>query len=72
LKLKGKNILLIKEMMKQMNMFIERIFYISNMNPLTKKDFDKTLMESNIIVNTKYLGCKYNVDILTKIDKIKY
>jgi hypothetical protein len=69
IEIKGKKYFIDKRNDETNNMFIERIFYISHINPITKENFDKTLMEANILVNTKYLGCKYDGELINTIMK---
>ncbi len=69
IEINGKKYFINKRNDETFQMFIERNLYISHINPLTKEEFNKALMEANILVNTKYLGCKYNKELINKIIK---
>jgi hypothetical protein len=76
IEIKGKKYFIDKRNDETNEMFIERNFYISHINPITIEEFNKTLMEANMLVNTKYLGCKYNGELINKIiekrEEMKY
>lgn len=57
-------------------MYFERILYISLCNPVNDLEYKNALVEANILVNVKYLGCKYEnklVDrVMKKREEMKY
>ena len=55
--------------------FYERMWAVVKQEPVTEKDFEKAIYNSNLWSNYKHLGCSYSLDIsniVKNLDKIIY
>lgn len=48
-----------KDSCEVLEQFIQRCYIILNEHPMTEKEFKKAEILSHIMINQKYLGCKY-------------
>lgn len=59
-----------RDMYESTEKFNERGYFISNMLPETKSDYDEAVRLSRIWVNMKFNNCKYDQKLCDKINKI--
>jgi hypothetical protein len=65
----GKKYIVEKRNDETNEMYFERIYYISLCNPTNDNEYKNALVEANILVNVKYLGCKYEKKIVEEVMK---
>lgn len=50
--------------------YIKRLFFVASQNPTTEKEYITAVKYSKIYINTQYLECKYNVDVMERLEKM--
>ena len=50
--------------------YIKRLYFVASQNPKTKKDYDTAVKYSKLYINTHYLECEYNEDVMRKLKKM--
>mgnify|MGYP002075881669 CR=1 FL=1 len=51
--------------------FNERGNFVVKQKPQNDREYNKTVLYSNIYINTKYLKCKYSDGITKELEKMK-
>lgn len=56
-----------KDEHEPMQYYIERGYYVCDQKPHNKREYDKAVRNSRIMINIKYLGASYSKEVMDEI-----